>query len=216
MQKYGLYLRPYFQNRCNTSTLMVGRRRTDYQVKYPCLEPWSFFIVSWRKLLKNIIGRVREREMDTMWWDAFSWIGIKFLLQKSFSSCCELFPNLKAASVILYLFLFSYKTSKRPPMAQSRILQVEKLKTLHSFLAVKELWQKIFTHQPLPVYSIKSIFFITVFLLSMFICCTRQEPEKGERAGVRSMEKLRSGSTPAPPGTLWGWSNSQTITSKVV
>lgn len=80
-------------------------------------------------------------------------------------------------------------------MARSRTLQVEKLKTSHSFFsigwlsiitAVKELWQKIFTHQSLPVSSIKSVFFVTLFLLSRFICCTRQEPEKGERAGVRS------------------------------
>lgn len=130
-----------------------------------------------------------------MWWDAFSWIGFKFSFQKSFSSCCELFPNLKAASVIPYLFLFSYKTSKKPPKAQSRMLQVEKLKTSHSFLAilwltivtaVKEQWRKIFTHQPLPVYSIETIFFITLFLPCKFIYCTRQEPEQGERAVVSS------------------------------
>lgn len=50
-----------------------------------------------------------------------------------YSSCCELFSNPRAGSVIPYLFLFSYTTSTRPPKAQSRRLQVGKLKTSRSF-----------------------------------------------------------------------------------
>lgn len=226
MQKYGLYLRPYFQNRCNTSTLVVGRRRTDYQAKYPCLEPGSFFIASWRKLLKTLLAGSEKGKWTQCGGMPFLELELSFYSKSHSPVAVSFFPNLKAASVIPYLFLFSYKTSKRPPMAQSRMLQVEKLKPSHSFLAipwltiisaVKELWQKILTRQPLPVYSIKSIFFITLFLLGRFICCARQEPEEREQAGVRS-SPWRS-CAPGPllqHPTLWGWSNSQMIILKAI
>lgn len=84
-------------------------------------------------------------------------------------------------------------------MERIRMFQGEKLKTSHFFLAiprltivtaVKELRWKVFTQQCLPVYSITSIFFIMIFLLGRLICCTRQEPDKGERAGPAHWEAV--------------------------
>lgn len=114
----------------------------------------------------------------------------KFLFQKAFSNCCLASPQPERCTTP-YLFLFSYKRFKTPPMKWIRMLQVEKLKTSHFLLAipwltiitaVKELWRTLFTQQPLPVYSITSTFFIMIFLLGR-LCCTRQEPDKGGRAG---------------------------------
>lgn len=84
-------------------------------------------------------------------------------------------------------------------MERIRMFQGEKLKTSHFFLAiprltivtaVKELRWKVFTQQRLPVYSITSIFSIMIFLLGRLICCTRQEPDKGERAGPAHWEAV--------------------------
>lgn len=66
-------------------------------------------------------------------------------------------------------------------MTPNRMFQVEQIKISHSFWAipwltnitiVKELRQKTFTHQPLPVYSIKYFFFINLSVLCRYTCCS--------------------------------------------
>lgn len=129
MQKYVLYLRPCFQNRCNTSTLVVGRRRTNYHIKYPCLKPRLFLYSARKETPKKTLLAGSEKGKSTQCGEMpFLELELGF-----YSSCCELFSNPRAGSVIPYLFLFSYTTSTRPPKAQSRRLQVGKLKTSRSF-----------------------------------------------------------------------------------